>query len=343
MSNRVVCGLVPALALSLLARVAAAQTGEEIAARRVLLEQAQAARSGGNHGQALDFALRAGRIQMTPSVRMFIAEEQEALGQYAASLGTSELCVREAEREPTLNNRESIIDRCRGLLATLRGRVGRVVVHVPATRPAGLRVSIGGAVLNEALYDAPSVVTPGAVIVEAVAPGAATFRQQVIVGVGGTVDVNVVLQPGTGQVDVGPGGPGDVPPAGRRIGPGPFIVMAVGVATLGASLGLFVARNGAIGNCTTGMDAVGPLLVCPTEADADRAYTAYSLNTASQVTLGVGAAVTAGGLVWLIVAATRGNGAGAGARANAALRLPRAMVNVAPAFDGGVLTVGGWL
>jgi hypothetical protein len=42
MFKRMACGLLPALALLLLARAAAAQTGEEIAARRVLLEQAQA-------------------------------------------------------------------------------------------------------------------------------------------------------------------------------------------------------------------------------------------------------------------------------------------------------------
>ena len=57
-----------ALAVTLATGAAWAQSPADIAARRELLQQAQAARDANDHTRALDLASRAGAIQMTPSV-----------------------------------------------------------------------------------------------------------------------------------------------------------------------------------------------------------------------------------------------------------------------------------
>ncbi|MEI8256154.1 MAG: hypothetical protein WCJ30_10835, partial [Deltaproteobacteria bacterium] len=129
MATLAACSLV--LTALLRTNSAHAQNDAEVAARRNLLEQAQAARVAGDHARALDLANRAGRLQMSTSLRMFLAEEQQAVGQFSGALGTAELCVREAERDPALRNRDAILARCNELRAALRPRVGFVTVTVP--------------------------------------------------------------------------------------------------------------------------------------------------------------------------------------------------------------------
>ena len=88
MANRWWIGWTLALVASTCAGAAFAQSDADMAARRLLLEQAQQARTGGDHTRALDLASRAGRISMTASVRRFIAEEENSLGRYASALGS---------------------------------------------------------------------------------------------------------------------------------------------------------------------------------------------------------------------------------------------------------------
>jgi hypothetical protein len=358
MSHSNVRAVLTALVLLAGTRGAHAQSEQEIAARRLLLEQAQAARSAGDHGRALDAALRAGRIQMTPSVRLFIAEEQQQVGQLAAALGTAELCVRETERDTTVRNRAAILNSCRAIATQLRPRVGLVTVRVPSPAPPGLRVTVGGNVLNEALYGVPYVVDPGTVVIEATAADRTPFRQEVSVAAGQTLDVNVDLavaptpprettittttgtvasttqtpsgsagSQGTGGlVTTGPGpGPIDVQPPRRGPGVGPYLVMGAGAATLGASLVFFLLRNGAIGDCVV----EEPNLVCPNEESRMRALDAPTYNTLTNVTLGVGIAAVAGGALWWALSPRSGGTSG------------RAALHVAPLAGGAYLGIHG--
>lgn len=57
-------------------RTGLAQTQQEVATRRVLLDRAAAERAAGRHAEALRIAQRAGAVRMTPSVRLFIAQLQ---------------------------------------------------------------------------------------------------------------------------------------------------------------------------------------------------------------------------------------------------------------------------
>jgi hypothetical protein len=181
--------------LLLLAPAVAAQSSAEMAARRLLLERAEAARDAGRHAEALELAARAGQIHMTLSVRLFIAEEQERIGQLAAAFGSADLCLREADSDVAARHREAVRERCRVLHVGLRARVGQVIVQVPTTPLPDLRVTVAGDPLNPAHFGAPMIVSPGDVPVTATAAGRTPWQASVRVEAGGSQTVRVELAP----------------------------------------------------------------------------------------------------------------------------------------------------
>ncbi len=194
MSYRATRIVTAVLAWSLAGTAAFAQSNvAELASRRLLLERAEAARNAGDHAAALDAATRAGQIEMSPSVRLFIVEELEHLGRLAEAFGAADLCLREVETNTAARNRDAVRERCRAMQAGLRARVGQVVVSVPSPAPAQLRVVIGGAALNPALFGVPMIVTPGDVEVAATAAARVPWRTTVRVVAGATVPVRVEL------------------------------------------------------------------------------------------------------------------------------------------------------
>ncbi len=176
-----------------IAGVASAQTESEIATRRLFLDRAQAARASGQHAEALELYQRAGQIQMTPSVRAFIAEEQLRTGRLAEAMGSADLCLRDLGAASAVRDRAAIESHCRGLREDLRQRVGELVVEVPRPVPAGLRVTIGGNELSAVLYGLAAVTTPGTVDVVASVGGVERWRRSVTVAARETATVRVEL------------------------------------------------------------------------------------------------------------------------------------------------------
>lgn len=170
-----------------------AQSAAEIAARRELLNQAQAAARANDHARAAELVERAIRIQASVSVRRFLADELNAGGRIAPALGAAELCVADARRE---NNRRNAQHQraCETLVTQLTPRVGRVTVQVPQPTPTGLRVRVAGEEINSAFYGVPYVVTPGTVLIEAEAPDHSGFRREVTVSAQGNETVRVEVQ-----------------------------------------------------------------------------------------------------------------------------------------------------
>jgi len=334
MQNRPTVFLAVLSALLSCAGVALAQTDGNIAARRVFLEQAQQARTSGNHSQALELAERGGRIQMSPSLRMFIAEEHQAMGHAGEAYGGAELCVREAERDTTLNNRDAILSTCRGIVDSFRGRIAVLTVRIPTPTPAGLVVRVGGTTLPAASYNGPYVVSAGTVSVDAIATAQPAFHRDVTLAPGASQDVSVELQPGAP-----PGAStGGIPPGESRPRPragvpvGGIVVAGVGVAVLAAGIAFFGARQGAIGSCRIEPNRI----VCPSTEDQTRAMGAYTMNTLTNVFVPAGAAVIAGGLAWIVIGlATSGGG-----RADTP---PRATLEIAPVPGGMTFGIGGRL
>ncbi|MEI8259235.1 MAG: hypothetical protein WCJ30_26505, partial [Deltaproteobacteria bacterium] len=181
-----------------------AQTGADAAVRRELLDQAQRARAANDHPRALDLATRAASLQMTPSLRMFVAEEQAALGQFADALNNAELCTREAERDTGSRTHEAVMNACRQLAQTVRPRVARVTVQIAQPVPPGTRVTLAGHDLNSALYGVPYIVNPGVLVVEATADGMRAVRREVTVASGASLDVALAFERAQGAAIVQP-------------------------------------------------------------------------------------------------------------------------------------------
>lgn len=302
------------------AQPAAAQPGidpQAAATRQLLLEQATQARVANDWPRALELARRAGQLQMTPSVRVFIAEAEQATNQLPAALVTASTCIREAEADVNLRSRDVILARCRELRAALLARVGHVVLRVPSPSPAGLRITVAGATVPEALYGLPYVVQPGEVSISATAQGREPFTRTLTVTPGQEVPLEIALATTAAVVAPGP----LPPPPPRPSLVGPIVVMAAGAAILGAG-GAFVAvRDSTLGS--SGCTRTADQLQCPTAEAGMRAQGAYTFNTLANVAWGVGGAAMAGGLVWLIVNVT--------ARPQGQER--RASLRVAPVVD----------
>lgn len=293
--------LVAGFAIVLLASTAAAQNPALQVARRELLDQAQQARAANDHTRALELAERAAQIQMTPSVRLFIAQEQQSIGRVGEAYANGTLCAREAQMDTTSRQREAVQAACEQLAASLRERIGRITVTVPRPAPAGLRVQVAGQELVEVAWGIPFVVTPGPVTIEAGAEGFARFSRTVNVAAGGNESITIQLTPGAGgslpppRVVTGPGSTPPATPAASR-GPGPFVLMGIGGAGLifgGVSAGLFFSARG---RC--------PNSVCPDQATINQAALFGPLMW---VGAGVGVAGIVGGVLWYVLGAPRSN------------------------------------
>jgi len=284
-----------ALALFVVARtfVAQAQPSPDEVARIDLLRQAEQARDAGDHARSLDLATRAGRLRMTPSLQLLIAQESDRVGRVVDAYGSALACQRAAEVDATLRNRESILGTCRALTETIRARVGSVRVRF-ATTPPELALRIAGAEVSAATRELPRVVAPGAVSVEVEAPGYLPWRRTVAVAAGGVAEVAVTL------VSVG-ASQGD--PSARRgaTGPWPYVVAGVGVASFVAAGVLYGYASDARGERDALCNARGCF---PDSRDHNARYEDLVLGT--NVALGVGGALVVGGALWWILARTRG-------------------------------------
>jgi len=222
--------------------------------RRELLDRADAASRAGRHGEALAAAEAAGRMQMTPSVRMFLAEEHEALaGEGEArhlvdAARAAETCVREATAQTALNNRERILARCTVLLQRINARIARVRV---AGVPAGADVRLDGEALTESEWNVPVEVLPGERVVEVRAAGGGVFRRAVQLAAGASETVTVVLAATPAAENAGAGagaGAGGVtpdegaPPAWPRVVG--WSLVGVGAVSLGLSAWQWASASG---------------------------------------------------------------------------------------------------
>jgi hypothetical protein len=177
--------------------IAHAQSDRELATRQEFIVQAGVLSQQGKHAEALELAKRAAAIKMTPSLRMFLAQEQLAIGLLADSYGNGRQCAAEAKADAGLHERQRILAACEELEASLASRVGRITIKVPTPLPPRLHVLLSGEELSAALLDAPYVVTPGKLTVEATADGYLPYKSEIEVAEGASpeVDVNLVADP----------------------------------------------------------------------------------------------------------------------------------------------------
>jgi hypothetical protein len=337
----------PFVATSLLvlaqASTAWAQTPAEIAARRGLLEQAEAASHAGNHQQALELGERAGRISMTPSLRFFLASEQQALGRLADALGNAELCQQTAERDSTLRNRAALISQCRTMITDLSPHVGRVTVQVPTPAPQGLQVTIAGQSVSDAFWGVPFVVTPGHVSIDAVAPNCTAFHREVDITAGGNMNVAVQLDaapvtasssPSETASSTAPSSapiaspPPDTTPPSTGPGVAPWLLVGGGALLIaGGIVSVTAIRMLSLNALST---ACSNSLVCA-ESNRGSYDTALGATIAGPIAIGVGAALATGGLIWFL------------SSRHASPARAHSSFGIAPLANGGMITFGGSL
>lgn len=179
---------------SLSSAVAHAQDGRADIARRDLLTRVEAARAAGDHAEALRLGMQAAEIRNTPSLRVVLAQEHQALGHLLAALDQASACVREANADATLRNRDAILATCRSIAAEVEGRLGRIVVEVTPRDATGLRVTVGGADLPRALLGVATPSMPGAVEVRVEAEGMEPTTRTVTLRAGAIETVQLALR-----------------------------------------------------------------------------------------------------------------------------------------------------
>jgi hypothetical protein len=287
------------------------QIPAELPSRQTMLDEAQKARDAGDHERALSLASRAGEMRMTPSVRLFIAQEQRAVGQLANSMNNAELCAREAIADKTLRNRQTIISNCRSLISKIQNSAARILILISDPIPYKLQVSVDGHVLPETVYGKYYFTTAGKVTLEASAPGHLPFRKELVVESGKEATVTIEMSRDFGTP---PPAPVQAPEPRQSVivstaaeeekgsfrEIGPYVVLGTGAASLGASAIFLALRNSAVND----LDAQcgGPShTICPDTPEVRSLKNkASSYNTWTNVTLGIGAAALIGGGAWLL-------------------------------------------
>jgi len=268
--------------------------------RRALVLQADDARRAGDHEGALSLYTRAGQIRMTPSLRQMLAYESHASGRFVEAYEHATRCLGEAAGERELRERERIVDTCAAITRLCHERVARVIVRAPEPAVPGLVVRVAGRELPPSLWGEAQPVAPGAVVVDARSPDGATFRLEVTLDGGASREVIVALQ----APPPPPPPPPLRPPALGRPAPsvsvGPWVIAGSGALALGAAGVLALLRRDARDDRDA---ACTPRPCRPESVEHHARYVDFTVAT--NVALGVGAALLVTGVTWYVVGRVR--------------------------------------
>lgn len=297
---------------------ASAPTEALLATRREVLSQAAIAARQGRQLLAIELAERAGRILMSPSVRLFLAEQHAAIDDHAAALGAAVACLADAQRDVRASNREQILERCRSIERSARERVVSLVIRAPAPAPPGLVVRVNGQTVSEAFFGLPYFVNAGTFVVDSNAQDRMPYRLEGEAAPGEEVSVTIELVANTGAVAQGE------PRLTRRTrrrnatvvtAPGSVPAGAASLMTVGALAGATAVAAGVLyalapGSCVEPRDEPGTL-ACPTEADSYRASRMGLWVGVGWSSFALGAASIAAGAAWIALSRSRSASGGA--------------------------------
>ncbi len=275
---------------------AAETTAEALKRAREQFGQALALQTAGDWAGALSLLKEVAAVKSTPQVRFNMALCEERLGKLVAALGDYELAAADARAERA----DQVAEEVEARLEALRARIPKLTVTRGSGAEAAI-IALDGVSLGDQVIGMPMPTDPGPHTVEAKAPGFKPFRRSIRVAEQQSETIEIVLEPEPAAPSVGfVGGAqtssGD--PRGARIAG--YVIGGAGLASLGASGIFFGLRAGKISD----LDKRCPERQCASrdqqsDIDAGKRYT-----TIANVTLAVGAAAVAGGLVLILTSSS---------------------------------------
>jgi hypothetical protein len=267
-------------------------TAESLKRAREQFGQALALQTAGDWAGALALLKEVAAVKSTPQVRFNMALCEEKLGRLVAALGDYELAAADARAE----HADQVAEEVEARLESLRAKIPKLTVKRGSGAEAA-SIALDGVSLGDQVIGTPMPTDPGPHTVEAKAPGFKPFRKSLRVAEQQNETIEIVLEPepivaNPGGTSGGAASSGN--PRGARIAG--YVIGGVGIASLGASGIFFGLRAGKISD----LDKQCPNRECPSLAqqsdiDAGKRYT-----TIANVTLAVGAAAVAGGLVLIL-------------------------------------------
>jgi hypothetical protein len=266
---------------------AADASAEALKRAREQFGQALALQTAGDWAGALALLKDVAAIKSTPQVRFNMALCEEKLGRLVAALGDYELAAADARAEKA----DQVAEEVESRLEALRQRIPKITV-IRGRGAEAASVALDGTSIGDQVVGTPMPTDPGPHTVEAKAPGFKPFRKALRLAEQQSETVELVLEP----EPVPPPGVvvGSQQPAGRSPAYG-YVIGGIGIASLGASGIFFGLRAGKISD----LDKACPNLTCPPDQqsniDAGKRYT-----TIANVTLAIGVAAVAGGLVLVL-------------------------------------------
>ncbi len=287
--------LLAGLALSFAPRHALAQEPAETSAdalkrAREQFGQALALQTAGDWAGALALLKEVAAVKSTPQVRFNMALCEEKLGRLVAALGDYELAAADARAE----NAEQVAEEVEGRLEALRQRIPKITVRRGSGAEAA-EVALDGVTLGDQVVGTPMPADPGPHTIEAKAPGFKPFRKALRLVEQQSETVEIVLEP---EPVPAPeyGGPLQPQPTGKNLKTAGYVIGGLGVLTLGASGVFFGLRAGKISD----LDKACPNRTCPSTNQQDDIDAGKLYTTLANVTLAVGVAAVAGGVVLVI-------------------------------------------
>jgi hypothetical protein len=279
--------VVPALAVTLPARVACAQDKNELSKARAQFQRAIELEQAGNYTTALETFRSVGEVRMTPQVRFHIATCEEKLGRLVTALGGYQLAFADADSVG-----EDFKAEVEGAVTRLQGSIPKLSIKRGAGGEAA-EIQLDGVALGASSVGVAVPLDPGPHAITARAPNFLPFSQTVTIAENEQKTVEVALLPEPEPERAAP------PPMERsRSKTVPYVVGSIGVASLIGSGVLFGLRQSTLSDLESKCGATRQN--CPNSARGEVSNLSL-YNTTAQIALGVGVVgigTAVGILIW---------------------------------------------
>jgi hypothetical protein len=259
--------------------------------------QALALQTAGDWAGALALLKEVAAVKSTPQVRFNMALCEEKLGRLVAALGDYELAAADARAEKA----DQVAEEVEARREALSQRIPKLTVRRGSGAEAA-SIALDGVSLGDQVIGTPMPTDPGPHTIEATAPGFKPFRKSLRVAERQSETIEIVLEPQPVAPPAQDAAGGRMLRSGGRSPVYGYVIGGIGIASLGASGVFFGLRAGKISDLDKVCDENR---ICPPGSKGDIEQ-GERYTTIANVTLAVGVAAVAGGLVLLLTSGPSG-------------------------------------